>query len=98
MQIAIVFADFLWRVGVGYKIGNDANIVPYKSFAAFVTIGKIPPRRNEGIPPCSYFYCSAHTSQPAPSPKIPNFSFLISNFSSHPLPHRRSHQLLPLTS
>ena len=40
MQIAIVFADFLWRVGVGYKIGNDANIVPYKSFAAFITIGK----------------------------------------------------------
>ena len=25
MQIAIVFADFLWRVGVGYKIGNDAH-------------------------------------------------------------------------
>ena len=25
MQIAIVFADFLWRVGVGYKIGNDAQ-------------------------------------------------------------------------
>ena len=68
---------------------NDANIVPYKSFAAFVTIGKIPPRRDEDIPPCSHFYCSAHTSQPAPSPKIPNFSFLISHFSSRPLPHRR---------
>ena len=26
MQIAIVFADFLWRVGVGYKIGNDAHM------------------------------------------------------------------------
>ena len=25
MQIAIVFADFLWRMGVGYKIGNDAH-------------------------------------------------------------------------
>lgn len=25
MQIAIVFADFLWRAGVGYKIGNDAH-------------------------------------------------------------------------
>ena len=26
MQIAIVFADFLWRAGVGYKIGNDAHM------------------------------------------------------------------------
>ena len=51
MQIAIVFADFLWRVGVGYKIGNDANIVPYKSFAAFIIIGKVSLRRDEGIPP-----------------------------------------------
>ena len=26
MQIAIVFADFLCRVGVDYKIGNDAHM------------------------------------------------------------------------
>ena len=28
-----------------------ASIVPYKSFAAFITIGKVSPRRDEGIPP-----------------------------------------------
>ena len=30
---------------------DDANIVPYKLFAAFITIGKVSPRRDEGIPP-----------------------------------------------
>ena len=30
---------------------DDASIVPYKSFAAFIIIGKVSPRRDEGIPP-----------------------------------------------
>lgn len=30
---------------------DDASIVPYKLFAAFITIGKVSLRRNEGIPP-----------------------------------------------
>ena len=30
---------------------DDASIVPYKSFAAFITLGKVSPRRDEGIPP-----------------------------------------------
>ena len=30
---------------------DDASIVPYKSFAAFITIGKVSLRRDEGIPP-----------------------------------------------
>lgn len=30
---------------------DDASIVPYKSFAAFITIGKVSPRRDESIPP-----------------------------------------------
>ncbi len=29
---------------------DDASIVPYK-FAAFAAIGKVSPRRDEGIPP-----------------------------------------------
>ena len=29
---------------------DDASIVPYKSFAAFITIGKVSARRDEGIP------------------------------------------------
>ena len=45
---------------------NDANIVPYKSFAAFVTIGKIPPRRNESIPPHTQFFCLPHSFQSPP--------------------------------
>ena len=28
---------------------DDASIVPYKSFAAFIIIGKVSPRRDEGI-------------------------------------------------
>ena len=30
---------------------NDASIVPYKRFAAFITIGKVSPRHDEGIVP-----------------------------------------------
>ena len=30
---------------------DDASIVPYKLFAAFIIIGKVSPRRDEGIPP-----------------------------------------------
>ena len=30
---------------------DDASIVPYKSFATFITIGKVSPRLDEGIPP-----------------------------------------------
>ena len=30
---------------------DDASIVPYKSFAAFIIIGKVSLRRDEGIPP-----------------------------------------------
>ena len=54
MQIAIVFADFLWRAGVGYKIGNDAHMFegfiwggwrgqvtpPYRTFAAPLSGGQ----------------------------------------------------------
>ncbi len=32
---------------------DDASIVPYKLFAAFVAIGKVSPRRDEGIAPYS---------------------------------------------
>lgn len=31
--------------------GTMQGIVPYKSFAAFIIIGKVSLRRNEGIPP-----------------------------------------------
>ena len=30
---------------------DATSIVPYKSFAAFITIGKVSLRRDEGIPP-----------------------------------------------
>ena len=30
---------------------DDASIVPYKLFAVFIIIGKVSPRRDEGIPP-----------------------------------------------
>ncbi len=30
---------------------DDASIVPYKLFAVLITIGKVSPRRDEGIPP-----------------------------------------------
>ena len=35
-------------------VGDDACIVPYKSFAAFIIIGKVSLRRDEGIPPYRY--------------------------------------------
>ena len=34
---------------------DDASIVPYKFFAAFVAIGKVSPRRDEGIAPYRAF-------------------------------------------
>ena len=34
---------------------DGASIVPYKFFAAFVAIGKVPPRRDEGITPYRTF-------------------------------------------
>ena len=34
-------------------IRDDASIVPYKLFAAFIIIGKVSLRRDEGIPPYS---------------------------------------------
>ena len=37
---------------------HAARLVPYKSFAAFGTVGKVSPRRGEGPPPYSLFYCS----------------------------------------
>ena len=33
---------------------GDASIVPYKLFAAFIIIGKVSLRRDEGIPPYRY--------------------------------------------
>ena len=36
---------------------DNANIVPYKLFAAFATCSKVSPRRDEGIPPYRTFYC-----------------------------------------
>ena len=33
---------------------DDASIVPYKLFAAFIIIGKVSLRRDEGIPPYRY--------------------------------------------
>ena len=34
-----------------------ASIVPYKVFAAFAAIGRVPPRRDGGIPPYRAFQC-----------------------------------------
>ena len=36
---------------------DDASIVPYKLFAAFVVTRKVSPRRGEGTPPYQPFYC-----------------------------------------
>ena len=36
-------------------VQNDTRIVPHKSFAAFISISKFSPRRDEGIPPYRYF-------------------------------------------
>ena len=53
---------------------DDASIVPYKSFAAFITIGKVSARRDEGIPLYRYFLMFRH--QPYP---ISYSSFLVPN-------------------
>ena len=39
---------------------DDASIVPYKLFAAFIIIGKVSLRRDEGIPPYSTFIGRQH--------------------------------------
>ena len=52
MQIAIVFADFLWRAGVGYKIGNDAHM-----FEGFILGGW----RGQVTPP--YCYLGIHNAK-----------------------------------
>ncbi len=39
--------EYTARPGSGTMLG----IVPYKSFAAFIIIGKVSLRRDEGIPP-----------------------------------------------
>ena len=51
----MLFWWYLLYSGVEYwarpVMRDDASIVPYKSFAAFIIIGKLSPRRDEGIPP-----------------------------------------------
>lgn len=37
---------------------DDTRIVPHKSFAAFISISKFSPRRDEGIPHYRYFSCT----------------------------------------
>ena len=44
-------ASFIIAFAPQVRQRDDASIVPYKSFAAFITIGKVSPRRDEGIPP-----------------------------------------------
>ena len=44
-------ASFIIAFAPQARQRDDASIVPYKSFAAFITIGKVSPRRDEGIPP-----------------------------------------------
>ena len=44
-------ASFIIAFAPQARQRDDAIIVPYKSFAAFITIGKVSPRRDEGIPP-----------------------------------------------
>ena len=71
--------------------GTMRTSSPYKSFAAFVTIGKIPPRRDEDIRPAATFIVQHILHNQHPPPKFLIFRPALS-------PHRRSHQLLPLTS
>ena len=44
-------ASFIIAFAPQARQRDDASIVPYKSFAAFIIIGKVSPRRDEGIPP-----------------------------------------------
>ena len=44
-------ASFIIAFAPQVRQRDDASIVPYKSFAAFITIGKVSLRRDEGIPP-----------------------------------------------
>ena len=42
-----------WNIWQGPPCGTMTSIVPYKLFAVFVAIGKVSPRRDEGIAPYS---------------------------------------------
>ena len=44
-------ASFIIACALQPRQRDDASIVPYKLFATFITIGKVSPRRDEGIPP-----------------------------------------------
>ena len=44
-------ASFIIAFAPQARQRDDASIVPYKLFAAFIIIGKVSPRRDEGIPP-----------------------------------------------
>ena len=44
-------ASFIIAFAPQPRLRDDASIVPYKSFAAFIIIGKVSLRRDEGIPP-----------------------------------------------
>ena len=44
-------ASFIIAFAPQARQRDDASIVPYKLFAAFIIIGKVSLRRDEGIPP-----------------------------------------------
>ena len=44
-------ASFIIAFAPQARQRDDASIVPYKLVAAFIIIGKVSPRRDEGIPP-----------------------------------------------
>lgn len=44
-------ASFIIAFAPQARQRDDASIVPYKLFAAFIIIGKVSPRRDESIPP-----------------------------------------------
>ena len=46
-----VCGKFYYSIRSAAPQRDDASIVPYKSFAAFIIIGKVSLRRDEGIPP-----------------------------------------------
>lgn len=47
-------ASFIIAFAPQARQRDDASIVPYKLFAAFIIIGKVSLRRDEGIPPYRY--------------------------------------------